>query len=106
MCLLARRPWRRRLRLEVALPDGLRGPVDFLAFSRLASILAWLVWRGSSGLVIVSWRALCGPVLSLTCYWGGFGEARGIWCMWLERGGQKYLSSGDCREASLRRVPN
>jgi len=38
MCLWARRPWRRRLRLEAAFPAALRGPVDFFAFSRLALI--------------------------------------------------------------------
>src|ERR1035438_9687518 len=31
MCLLARRPRRRRLRLDAALPSAVRGPVDFWA---------------------------------------------------------------------------
>src|SRR5580658_4462432 len=52
-CLLARRPWMRRLRLVAALPSAVRGPVLFLAFSRLALILASLGWRGSFGLSIV-----------------------------------------------------
>src|ERR1035438_6004727 len=44
---MARRPWTRRLRLDAALPSGVRGPVDFWAFRRLASICAAVGMRGS-----------------------------------------------------------
>src|ERR1039457_2213646 len=74
ICLLARRPWRRRLRLDAALPSSVRGPVDFLAFSRLALIWASVGLRGSFVFSIVLAGA-CGPVSTLTLWEGrgGFG---------------------------------
>jgi hypothetical protein len=41
-----------RLRLDALLPSAVRGPVDFLAFSRLALIWASVGVRGSFGLFI------------------------------------------------------
>src|ERR1019366_9231063 len=70
MCLLARRPWRKRLRLDAALPSVVRGPVDFLAFSRLALICASVNVRGSFDFFILVVAGGVGPVL-LLCYGGG-----------------------------------
>src|ERR1017187_3979789 len=73
MCLLARRPWRRRLRLEAALPSAVRGAVDFLAFSRLALICASVNVRGSFDFFILVVAGAGGP--SLLFFLGGGGGA-------------------------------
>src|SRR5579872_6287447 len=46
----ARIPWRIALRLERALPSGLRGPVERRALARLAATLRSLVGRLGDGL--------------------------------------------------------
>src|ERR1017187_10964027 len=75
MCLLARRPWRRRLRLDGALPAAVRGPVDFFAFSRLALIWASVGVRGSFVFSMCVLAGAGGPVLTLRLGegWGGGG---------------------------------
>src|SRR5580700_1914195 len=83
ICLLARRPWRRRLRLEAALPSGVRGPVDFLAFSRLARMRASERGRGLSGFFVIGIGFMLftlvqtggrgGPVFTLMLGVGGWG---------------------------------
>src|ERR1035437_3755094 len=73
MCLLARRPWRRRLRLDASLPSEVRGPVDFCAFWRLALIWASVAGLGWSVLFIFVLAGGCGPVFSTLI----LGEGRG-----------------------------
>src|ERR1700691_716625 len=88
ICLLAQRPWVSPLRLDAFLPSGVRGPVDFVAFSRLALIWASVAVRRLFLLLffILIPRALCAPDLSLACYRAALRDARGISCMWLKTG--------------------
>src|ERR1039457_142607 len=73
MCLLARRPWRRPLRLDASLPSKVRGPVDFCAFWRLALIWASVAVLGWSVFFIFVLAGGCGPVFSTLI----LGEGRG-----------------------------
>jgi hypothetical protein len=75
--LLARRPWVRRLRIDVALPAALVGPVDFLAFSRLALMRASVRVRGSSGFFICVIAGALAGSFRLHVTGAGFGRAAG-----------------------------
>src|SRR5580693_4705525 len=72
--LLARRPWRRRLRLEAALPSGVHGPVDFLAFSRLARMRASVRGRGLLVFIFIFVWAGAEPGPHLDVRGGGLGR--------------------------------
>src|ERR1039457_1683152 len=94
ICLLARRPWRRRLRLEAALPSAVRGPVDFLAFSRLALICASVNVRGSFDFFILVVAGAVGP---LPLWWlggGGGGCFGGFLCGVEKRRGEVFWGGG------------
>src|ERR1017187_8050148 len=52
-CWLAQRPCLRLLRLDAALPSAVRGPEDFLAFSRFALTWASVGGWGSFGFLIL-----------------------------------------------------
>src|ERR1022692_4415030 len=94
MCLLARRPWRRRLRLEAALPSAVRGPVDFLAFSRLALICASVNVRGSFDFFILVVAGALGPI-PLLFFGGGAADSAGILCKLLKAMGREFLWGRD-----------
>ena len=86
MCLLARRPWRRRLRLDAALPSAVFGPVYFCAFRRLALIWASLGVRGSFVFFIFILAGACRPT-SLSCYGERIGDSGGNFGKSLKTGG-------------------
>src|ERR1022692_4556981 len=90
ICLLARRPWRRRLRLDAFLPSAVRGPIDFLAFSRLALIWASVGVRGSFGLFIFVSAGAGGPVLTLMLGEGRGGHG-GHFTQVVESNGEEFL---------------
>src|SRR5579863_3411239 len=56
------RPWRRELQATVALPSGVRGPVERCAFRRLASIWDWVAIEVSlaAGKAADGFPRLCG----------------------------------------------
>src|ERR1039457_7366970 len=91
ICLLARRPWRRRLRLEAALPSAVRGPVDFLAFSRLALICASVNVRGSFDFFILVVAGGVWPISPFCLGGGGGGWAGGFLEVVVGKGGGVFL---------------
>src|SRR5450755_2319309 len=100
MCLLARRPWTRRLRLDASLPSGVRGPVDFFAFWRLASIWASL---GEVDFVVfvicVNWGTA--PLLAFRIG-GKFGEGLEVCCKRLKTGQRNSFWGCDWRTGAGR----
>ena len=83
-----------RGRLDAALPSAVRGPVDFLAFSRLALIWASVGVRGSFVFFIFVSAGAGGPVLTLMLGEGRGGQG-GILRKWLKAMGRNFLWGGD-----------
>src|ERR1017187_9016334 len=103
ICLLARRPWRRRLRLDAALPSAVFGPVYFCAFRRLALIWASLGVRGSFVLFIFILAGACRPT-SLSCYGERIGDSGGNFGKSLKTGGREFSWGCHRKPANLQKA--
>src|ERR1035438_4451698 len=103
MCLLARRPWRRRLRLDAALPSAVFGPVYFCAFRRLALIWASLGVRGSFVFFIFILAGACRPT-SLSCYGERIGDSGGNFGKSLKTGGREFSWGCHRKPANLQKA--